>query len=79
MRVSNRTGYRITGIAVSLAGTVGNRPVWNRLQSPGLGAHGSFDLDTGITVGPKEAAKAEARVVRARISADLRPLQRYYP
>ena len=79
VRVSNRTGYRVTGITVSLSGTVGNRPIWNRLQSPGLGAHGSFDLDTGITVGPKESAKAEARVVRARILADLRPLRRYYP
>ena len=79
VRVSNRSGYRITGITVSLSGSVGNRPVWNRLQLHGLGAHGSFELDTGVTVGPKESAKAEARVVRARISADLRALRRYYP
>ena len=77
--VSNRTGYRLTGITVSLSGKVGNRPIWNRLQLHGLGAHGSFELDSGVTVGPKESAKADARVVRARISADLRPLRRYYP
>ena len=68
VRVSNRSGYRITGITVSLSGSVGNRPIWDRLQLHGLGAHGSFELDTGVTVGPKESAKAEARVVRARIS-----------
>ena len=79
VEVTNRTGYRITGITVSLSGSVGNRPIWNRLQLHGLGAHGSFELDTGVTVGPKESAKAEARVVRARISADLRALRRYYP
>ena len=79
VRVSNRTGYRLTGITVSLSGKVGNRPIWNRLQLHGLGAHGSFELDSGVTVGPKESAKADARVVRARISADLRPLRRYYP
>lgn len=79
VRVSNRTGYRVTGISVSVTGSVGNRPIWNRLQSPSLGGHGSFDLDTGVTVRQNEKAKAEARVVRARISADLRPLRRYYP
>ena len=79
VRVTNRTGYRVTGITVSLSGSAGNRPVWNRLRSPVLGPRGSFDLDTGVTVGPKEAAKAEARVVRARISADVRALKRYYP
>ena len=79
VRVSNRTGYRITGITVSLGGSVGNRPIWNRLNLPSLGAHGSFELDAGVIVGKNEAAKADARVVRARILADLRPLRRYYP
>ena len=79
VRVSNRTGYRLTGITVSLSGSVGNRPIWNRLHLPGLGAHGSFELDAGVIVGPKEAARAEARVVRARIPDDVRELRRYYP
>ncbi len=79
VRVSNRTGYRLTGITVSLSGRVGNRPIWNRLHLPSLGARGSFELDAGVIVGPKEAAKAEARVVRARIPDDVRELRRYYP
>ena len=79
VRVSNRTGYRIAGITVGLTGTIGNRPIWNRQQLPSLGARGSFEFDTGVVVGPKEAAKAEARVVRARIPGDIRQAQRYYP
>jgi len=79
VQVSNRTGYRITGITVSLRGSVGNRPIWDRLSLSSLGARGSFDLDTGVVVGPKEKAKAEARVVRARIPGDIRQVQRYYP
>ena len=79
VQVSNRTGYRITGITVSLRGSVGNRPIWDRLSLSSLGARGSFDLDTGVVVGPKEKAKAEAMVVRARIPGDVRQVQRHYP
>lgn len=79
VEVTNRTGYRLSGITVSLSGSVGNRPIWNRLSLSSLGPRGSFDLDAGVIVGEKESAKAEARVVRARISVDLQPLRRYYP
>ena len=79
VQVTNRTSYRLSGIAVSLSGSVGNRPIWNRLTLPSLGARGSFDLDAGVIVGPKEKAKAEARVVRARIPGDIRQVRRYYP
>ncbi len=79
VEVTNRTGYRLSGITVSLSGSVGNRPIWNRLTLPSLGARGSFDLDSGVIVGPKEKAKAEARVVRARIPGDVRQVRRYYP
>ena len=79
VRVTNRTGYRIAGIAVSLRGNAGNVPIWKRLQWPGLGPGGSFDLDAGVTVRGDESAKVEARVVRARISADVQALRRFYP
>ena len=79
VEVTNRTGYRLSGITVSLSGSVGYRPIWNRLHLPSLGPRSSFDLDAGVIVGPKEKAKAEARVVRARIPGDVRQVRRYYP
>ena len=77
--VSNRTGYRITNIAVRLTGSAGKSPIWRRLSPPGLGAHGSFEVDTGIGLRDGEAGRASAKVVSARLSADFRQLKRYYP